>query len=223
MNDWLAHAFVLVCGQNPEHLWTPGGLALPCCQRCTGLYAGAVGALLLHWLCKPQPTVGWKWVHGMFLLQMVPFGFHWLPQGPVLRTETGVLFSFGLVAYLWLVFGEATSASPPSANGGDRNVAAPYGFCLLATLVIVPAVAGWGGRLGFFALSSLAALGALVLAGLAVVNIALLGRGGVRAAARRSGRRGRRPSEEPCPVLESNDGRDALGGSRDGLPHYPAA
>ena len=197
MNDWLAHAFALVCGQNPEHLWAPGGLSLPCCQRCTGLYAGAAGALLLHWLCKPQPTAGWKWMHGMFLLQMVPFGFHWLPQGPVLRTVTGVLFAFGLVAYLWplaatwvahishLLYSRTPFGRPSepfsacgwvirdTANGKSalRNRRAGYGFGVAATLVLVPGAAGWGGRFGFFALSGLAAVGALVLAILVVAHI----------------------------------------------------
>jgi hypothetical protein len=41
---------------------------------------------------------------------MVPFGFHWVPQGPMLRTVTGLLFGFGLVAYLRLGFDEVTKA-----------------------------------------------------------------------------------------------------------------
>ena len=180
--------FALVCGQNPEHLWAPGGLTLPCCQRCTGLYAGAAGALLLHSFCPPPPTAGWKWLHGMFLLQMVPFGFHWLPQGPVLRTVTGVLFAFGVVAYLWLIpaarRSSATAPSPAIPKPGEFNTseasalhtkttARCYLLGVAATLVFVPVAAGWGGRFGFFALSGLAALGAVVLAMLAVANIGL--------------------------------------------------
>ena len=41
MQDLLQTIFGWVCGQNPGHTWAPGGLMLPCCQRCTGLYAGA--------------------------------------------------------------------------------------------------------------------------------------------------------------------------------------
>ena len=199
MNDWFAHAFALVCGQNPAHLWAPGGLALPCCQRCTGLYVGALVAFLLHWLCQSRPAAGGKWAHGMFLLQMVPFGFHWLPQGPVLRTETGVLFGFGLVAFLWplavifvmqssnlrnrrISFGRSSEISIACGleirdtaewNSALRHQRAGYGSGLAAMLVLVPAAAGWGGRFGFVVLSWLAALGALVLAMLALANIGL--------------------------------------------------
>lgn len=124
----------------------------------------------------------------MFLLQMVPFGFHWLPQGPVLRTVTGVVFAFGVVAYLWLApaarWSSAAAPSPatptprefntPEASAlGTRTTARCYLLGVAATLVLVPAAAGWGGRFGFFALSGLAALGAVVLALLAVANIGL--------------------------------------------------
>ena len=195
MNDWLTNAFALVCGQHPEHIWAPGGLALPCCQRCTGLYVGAALAFVLHLICGAQSSTRSKWLHGMFLLQMVPFGFHWLPQGPLLRTATGVLFGFGVVAYLWLI----PDARWPLAAGigswlphrrlafadwllfgaswrrllQELNCSSGYGLGLTVSLLLVPVLALWGGRFGSIALSLCAVLGAVVLAGLALMNIGL--------------------------------------------------
>jgi len=107
MPDLLQHLFGWICGQNPDHTWSPGGELLPFCQRCTGLYVGACAAAVWHLLLRPAPTNHWLWLNGGFLLFMIPFGFHWLPQGPVLRAITGVLFGFGLVAFLSLPIGRA--------------------------------------------------------------------------------------------------------------------
>ena len=103
MPDLLQHLFAGVCGQNLAHTWTPGGVPLPCCQRCTGLYVGAFAGAALHLWFKPRLTSRFLWIHGVFLLQMIPFGFHWLPQGPFVRTITGTLFGFGLVSFFWLL------------------------------------------------------------------------------------------------------------------------
>jgi uncharacterized membrane protein len=102
MLEILNHLFAAVCGQNPDHTWAPGGILLPCCQRCLGLYAGAAVAIAMHWWLRPRLTTRFLEVHGAFLLLMAPFGFHWVPQGPALRTITGMLFGFGVVTYLWL-------------------------------------------------------------------------------------------------------------------------
>jgi uncharacterized membrane protein len=107
MLEFLDHLFAAVCGQNPEHTWAPGGVPLPFCQRCTGLYVGAAIAWLLHCWLRPRPTTRFLQIHGAFLLYMAPCGFHWLPQGPVLRTLSGVLFGFAVVAFLWLPMGDA--------------------------------------------------------------------------------------------------------------------
>jgi len=129
MLEILTHWFAAVCGQDPGHTWAPGGILLPCCQRCTGLYVGAGVAALLHLWLRPRLTSRFLEMHGAFLLLMIPFGFHWLPQGPALRTLTGVLFGFGVVAFLWLQLsqwvGERTLSSPsprpsPSGRGGIK-------------------------------------------------------------------------------------------------------
>ncbi len=102
MIEILGHWFAAVCGQNPGHTWAPGGILLPCCQRCAGLYVGAGLAALLHLGLRPRLSGWFLQIHGAFLLTMVPFGFHWVAQGPVLRSLTGVLFGFGIVTFLWL-------------------------------------------------------------------------------------------------------------------------
>ena len=100
MHEILNQAFSWVCGQNPAHTWTCGGMALPCCQRCTGLYLGALAAFILQSRLRPSMNRDFLWIHGLFLILMVPFGFHWLPQGPLLRSWTGVLFGFGVITML---------------------------------------------------------------------------------------------------------------------------
>src|ERR1035441_7920476 len=102
MLDFLHQLFSWVCGQNLAHTWSPGGELLPCCQRCPGVYVGAFVAALLHLARPPQPTSFWRWLNGAFLLFMVPSGYHWIPQNPELRAVSGILFGFGLVAFLWL-------------------------------------------------------------------------------------------------------------------------
>jgi len=125
MAELLHHLFGCVCGQNPVHTWAPGGVWLPVCQRCTGLYAGACVAALLHLALRPVATSRWLWLHGGFLLCMIPFGYHWLPQGPVLRALTGVLFGFGLVAFLRLPLrlapGHTFAENAHSAPGSPLN------------------------------------------------------------------------------------------------------
>jgi len=149
----------------------PGGLLLPCCHRCTGLYVGAGVAALWHVTLKVRPTVRFLQIHGLFLLMMVPFGFHWLPQGELLRAWTGVLFGFGLVAFLWLTPSARTSESEDSKL--RLSTARFYWLGLALTLLAVPALGISGGRSSAHTLSGLAALGALVLAALALANAGL--------------------------------------------------
>jgi len=119
--EWLAAVFSLVCGQNPTHTWAPAGVILPCCQRCTGLYTGAALAVLLQLLLQPRLTDRFLQLHGLFLLQMVPFGFHWLPQGPLVRTLTGLLFGFGVVAFLFCLPRARRCASQGHCAAGENS------------------------------------------------------------------------------------------------------
>ncbi|MCB1126198.1 MAG: DUF2085 domain-containing protein [Verrucomicrobiae bacterium] len=170
MNGGLAEAFSLVCGQNPDHTWIVGGLALPCCERCTGLYAGAACALILHLVFRPQSRDWHWWVHALLLLQMAPFGLHWVEQGAVLRTVSGLLFGFGLVAYLWIA---PTSLIKRPFPPCPRGCGPGYGLGLVCTVLLVPGLALWGGVLTASVLTCLAVAGALTFATLVVLNIGL--------------------------------------------------
>lgn len=165
MIDVLQHLFAGICGQNPDHTWSPGGIMLPCCQRCTGLYAGAFVAALLHSTLRPAPTNRWLWLNGGLLLVMIPFGFHWLPQGAGLRTITGVAFGFGLVGYFWL----------PLRSGVTAHPAAKRAFLtvFLATTALVPWMAAQGNALIGHTLWLAAAGGGLALFGLVLANVVL--------------------------------------------------
>ena len=96
----LAQIFSHVCGQ--VHNWALGGQVLPFCQRCTGLYVGGALAFLLYSLFRPRPTWRMLVLHGLMLVQMAPFGYHWVAQNGAVRTLTGGLFAFGLMYYLML-------------------------------------------------------------------------------------------------------------------------
>ena len=76
---------------------------------------------LLHLWLKPKFSNRFLLVHGAFLLLMAPFGFHWLPQGPVLRTMTGVLFGFGVVTFLWL---QPAARGAPQVGAAEQLAAA---------------------------------------------------------------------------------------------------
>jgi uncharacterized membrane protein len=185
MLEILHHLFGAVCGQNPVHTWAPGGLLLPCCQRCLGLYAGAGIAALLHLWLRPPLTGRFLEVHGGFLLLMAPFGFHWLPQGPVLRTVTGLLFGFGLFAFLWLPISRRFADGAPFRARPSRPNAS-YAIGVALTVVLAPLLAACGGRGIAYALSGLVFFGLAVLAAVICGNFALALSGAVQWVRRRS-------------------------------------
>ncbi len=169
MTGFMQKIFGLVCGQNPAHTWAPGGELLPLCQRCTGLYVGAVLALLLLILYRPPIDARYRWLHAMLLLSMTPFGFNLVPHGEVLRTVSGHWFGFGIVGLLWLMPGERwvdKCHRKPSLRS----------YLLLGSmsLISVPVCARWGGALAAVTLSWLALAGLAVIAGLLLGNMILL-------------------------------------------------
>jgi uncharacterized membrane protein len=164
MSGFMEEIFSLVCGQNPAHTWAPGGELLPLCQRCTGFYVGAALALILLLRFRPIQDVRYRWLHGMLLLLMAPFGFHLVPQDAVLRTLSGQWFGFGVVGLLWLLPGEKfLNKKKPAARSRKMHL-----FLGVTSLLLLPATARWGGAaahavLPWFALAGLAAIAGLVL------------------------------------------------------------
>jgi hypothetical protein len=167
MYNLLLPIFSAVCGENPRHIWSPGGQPLPCCQRCTGLYVAAFIAAALHIWFRPPITRRFLQLHALGLLQLALFAFPWLPDSPVVRTVSGSLFGFGVVAFLWPAI---TGWLPPFnlSRFGARGYALGFALCVALT----PVMAGWGGLPGAFVLMGLVLTGALALVALAAANLA---------------------------------------------------
>ena len=211
MQDLLRHIFGWVCGQNPGHTWRLGGELLPVCQRCTGMYAGAFVAALQHlwWRTATAPTPlwlngtganrgqecprsgapapAWLWLNGAFLLFMVPSGFYWIPQNPELRCGSGILFGYGLVAFLWLTLptrfatNEARGASGAVVQARVHSKSLIANMTVLcATLAVVPLLAEYGNAAAAVLLTATCVGGALALAALLLANGFLLLRWVVR-------------------------------------------
>ena len=180
MPEIFAHWFAAVCGQDPGHTWTPGGMLLPCCQRCTGLYIGAVVAVLLHLWLRPRLSGRFLEIHGAFLLAMVPLGFHWVAQGPILRTLSGVLFGFAVVTFLWLPLSQRVRRRTAWPHALPLRAEWLYFLVLVTTLMLLPTTAILGGTFAAYGLSSLAFSGALALVALVIGDISLALAGAVR-------------------------------------------
>jgi hypothetical protein len=134
------------------------------------LYVGAAIAGILVLFCRPRPTALYLWAHGLMLLQMVPFGYHFLPQVGVIRMLTGQLFGIGLVGYLTLLPGARVASR--RRGGGARSWT--YAACGLASLAILPWVVRSPGPWVADVLAGIGLLGLLLLTGLVLVNLVLL-------------------------------------------------
>jgi len=188
--DTSFHVFSHLCGQQIDHTWLPGGLPLPVCQRCTGLYIGAVlAAALLVWF-RPRLEGWFLWLHGVFLVAMAPCGLHWIGNGPEARTISGLVFGAAVVLFLTLwpmtVFGIGTGServeSPPRSGGAGapglsrlrirgRAGAGCYVIGLGAAAVVLPVVGDSGGAIAAGVLAAGIAAGALILTLLVVWNV----------------------------------------------------
>ncbi len=164
----LERIFSYVCGSH--HLWAPGGEALPFCQRCTGLYVGCALAVVLYVVFRPRLTSLTLGIHGLFLLLMVPFGYHLVPQNALIRTLTGQLFAFGLVYYL--VLNPAAQLNVWGRNG-PGNLRA-YIFWILGSIGALQIAVHAGGVRTGAALAWVGFAGLLGCAALAITNLVLL-------------------------------------------------
>jgi uncharacterized membrane protein len=102
----LLHAlFGLVCHQDVARSFTIGGLDLPFCQRCTGLYLGLGLGFLVQVLSgshkRGLPPKGILYTAIACLLIMPVSGFHLLDPGPAWRFWSGLIYG-NAIAYLLL-------------------------------------------------------------------------------------------------------------------------
>jgi uncharacterized membrane protein len=165
---FLRELFYWVCSQQPS--WVLGGIDLPFCQRCTGLYVGVVPALLMYFMFKPRPSTPTLWVHGMLLLFMAPFGYHLIPQNAELRTLTGQLFAYGLVYYLMLLPAGRLRLWERSLASDTQG----YYLAGLATLPLLQLGVHLGGERTSTLLSWIGFTGLVLYAVLAVANLVLV-------------------------------------------------
>lgn len=157
--------FSLVCGQ--VRCFRIEASPLPVCQRCLGLYAGA----LLTLLGLAASGTLWRGLPGrrMLALQMVALviaglgGFHAIDPGPGWRMACGLWE--GHVTTAWLACGAAllwSRSRPlplPCWRKGDSALSA--GMLILFT---VPALAdGWVSAPGWVFWTTVACIGALAL------------------------------------------------------------
>jgi len=93
--------FSRICHQEAIRCWAPGGNVLAFCQRCTGVYIGSALMLPLFPLMKFKPDKKILWLHGLFMIQMLVFGFHLIPHSATIRTISGQLFITGALYFLY--------------------------------------------------------------------------------------------------------------------------
>lgn len=163
--------FSWFCGQWTEHTWRPGGLPLPFCQRCTGLYVGACVAIVLEAFFRQPISRRRLWLDSLLILQIVPFGYHWLPQNDWIRTLTGFLFAFGVVAFLWRLPAEVW---PPWQNAPQPKRARLHPWLAALAIAGLPAALQHGGSTTALGLAALGFLGWLGLALLLLLNVGLI-------------------------------------------------
>ena len=133
--------FSSFCHQNPGRSFDLAGQVLPFCQRCTGLYVGAVvAALFLASFGRSQRRLAPRPIalaNVLFLLAMGVFGFGVIETSPAGRYVVGALFGSALVLLSWpLVLSRlsATQLQPWSSSDCLRYA------ILLALMLAMPLV-----------------------------------------------------------------------------------
>ena len=106
--------FGFICHQDPSRSFAPGGEPLAMCARCVGVYVGFLLALPLMIVAARLPRKLATYLHGLFVLQVIPFGFHLIPNGPTVRAISGQLFALGVVYFLFMAI--RLSKAHPKTN-----------------------------------------------------------------------------------------------------------
>ena len=102
LDELVSRLFSFLCHQDPSRTFQPGGEPLVMCARCVGVYVGFLLALPLMAVAARLPRKLSIYLHGAFVLQVIPFGFHLIPHGRTARTISGQLFALGVVYFLFL-------------------------------------------------------------------------------------------------------------------------
>ena len=176
--DIIVKACSHLCGQ--ARCFTVDGVALPLCQRCLGLYLGAL--VTLAWLIATgiwRRGLPGKWViavHVAALLAAGAGGLHAIDAGPRWRLACGLLT--GHVTAFWLAAGIAClwrGAEP----GGTRRGTSPrlaqiQALAMPAILGVLPSILCPPASLGWWIWTTAACLGIAALWGLSATAIVLL-------------------------------------------------
>ncbi len=92
--------FLPLCHRIPERTLLLGGIAMPLCSRCAGLFTGvALGALAL-WPRLSLPR--WRWLiaatFALMIAEIAAQDLHWHPIWHPTRLLSGALFGYALGA-----------------------------------------------------------------------------------------------------------------------------
>jgi hypothetical protein len=190
--ETLSDIFAHVCGQN--HCFAAGGVDLPVCQRCLGLYVAA--ALTAAWLAatgirrRGLPSWGVFLVHEAALLAALLAGVHVWAWGasPVGKLTCGlwtghvaILWLIGGAGHLWRLSRPAPRAQLPWRTGDKvQAAAAPLVLAGLAQLIPHAMSLGWGFWSAVVVAGALALAAAVAAAAAAIIAyvLALLRRRG---------------------------------------------
>lgn len=184
-----------VCGQ--QRCFFVGGVSLPVCQRCLGLYSGAAltwGGLLLGNVWRrplpPRPVVA---LQAAALIAALLGGLHVIDGGPAWRLLCGLWT--GHVVVVWLVGGARQLSAAGDARpalGWSRRASIVLAMSPVALAAVAWGFAAWG-RVGlhlWYLWTGIALLGVLSLAFSAALALAAIARWLGRQVRRRRGRCG---------------------------------
>lgn len=163
----LHQLFGHICGQ--VNVWTLDGVAIPMCQRCTGLYVGGFYAIVVIAILRLKPSALLLWVHGSAMLLMIPFGYHLLPQCAIIRTITGQLFAYGLTYLLFLNLADQWGWW----HERTATTVTAYFVALMSGITMLWFALWRGGKTEAWILSLAGAAGALIYAILVIANLSL--------------------------------------------------
>lgn len=169
----LAHWFgSAVCDQLVAHSYTFGGIVLPLCARCTGMYLGALVTLGFHaWrhpraVGLPRPWMllalllfflAWAGDGVNSFLTVIPTAPHLYLPANILRLITGTLMGITVGSLTFVMFNASIWSLPdPMPIFATRSEF--FALLGLGALIIVVVQSGWAPLLYPLTLASLAAI-----------------------------------------------------------------